>query len=274
MPLDAVADRLASRGGGEGDVRAILTDAAALCRRARLSAPAEAAFVEKPGITEPWRSDLGSLRLRSAELLETLASTDSAGATLGKPAENHEEFVAALRYAEALVRQEDVNEALGRLDAETAPMQTRLTGPDRKRVEDFLVYRNVRGRFETLDSLISLWERFVTRIEKTSQSYAYDDYTDRLVSRDSLEDAISLLSPLASGDVAHNVCSLDSRFAAATHEITAPLRTPDPWKPQAWWWFRVPRQIGDQFRSQLQGIAPAAAAEAFAEHSTPSLEQT
>jgi hypothetical protein len=267
MSLDAIESRLVSeRGptpaGARRDPKAILDRAAALVRDKSLLPPAEAAFLEKHGIAT---SELDQLRSLSERLLRTSISEASRSSVLPDPKHERRHYT-ALRYAEALVRQDEILDALSRVDSSNAPLQSGLTEPDRKRIDDFLIYRGTKGRFETLDSLTDVWERSVAWVEDKGESYTHDEFVDRLITRDSLEDALSLVSPAGREPLESRVRPLDQRFLHGTRAVSTSIRPPSPWRFQGWWWFRVPRRIGKSFQARLEHVAPAAAQEALTAH--------
>jgi hypothetical protein len=208
-------------------------------------------------------SELASVRSLSERVLDALITESPDPARLADPrCERARQN--ALRYAEALVRQEEVLEAVGRLDSSSAPLQAALTGRDRDRITDFLLYRNIQGRFETLDSLTNRWDHTVAWVEKRAESLTHDEYVDRLIGRDWLDDALSLLAPTGRAALEVHVRSYDDRFSRATNELSASIKPPSPWRYQRWWWFRVPPRMGEHFRTRLESVAPAAAQEALA----------
>ena len=115
------------------------------------------------------------------------------------------------------------------------------------------------GRFETLDSLMDQWERSVGWVEDDPESYDHEEFSDRLISRDSLEDALVLISPVSRQPLARGIEALDERFFAATDAVSTTVRPCSHWLPQRWWWFRVPQPIGKRFYDRLTEVAPAAA---------------
>jgi hypothetical protein len=242
------------------DVEAVLRETAALIGEKALLPPAQAALLGKPGV-EASVSELDAVRSLSERILRAYLAGPSDSSLQPDP-KGQKDHYAALRYAEALVRQEEVLEALSRLDSGTAPLYAGLTGADRKRVDEYLLYRNVRGRFETLDSLVDLWERSVVWADDSGESYTHDEYVDRLTSRDSLEEARSLVSPAARETLDRRVRPLDERFFDATRAVSDSISPCSPWRPQRWWWFRVPRVLGRHFQERLEHVAPAAATEA------------
>lgn len=270
MSLDAIENRLSfERARTQADIRrdvnSILAHAAALVREKSLQPPAEAAFVEKNNVAA---SELDSLRALSERLLRAWNSESSESSLVPDPKRERTHYT-ALRYAEAVVRQEEVLEALGRVAPSNAPMQSTLTGPDRERIDAFLLYRNTKGRFETLDSLADLWDRSVSWLEKKGETYIHDEWVDRLTGRDSLDDALALISPTNRDGLESRVRPLDGRFAAATLALSTSIRPRSPWRPQRWWWFRVPRRMGESFLARLEHVAPAAAQEALTPHKDP-----
>jgi hypothetical protein len=239
MPFDSVAKR-SSR-----DLLGILARAAALVRERDLLPPAQAAFLETPGVETP-PAELDALRSRSEQVLRAYLAGSG------------DSDYAALRYVEAILRQELILDELSSIDPNGAPLLARLSGMDRKRVDDYLLYRNVRGRFETLDSLVELWERTVDWVVERGDTYTHDEYVDRLTSRDSLAEAVSVLSPSSRAALDRRVTALDQRFLDATRAVSDSIRPRVPWRPQRWWWFRVPLVLGQHFQDRLaaQGFSP------------------
>ena len=151
-----------------------------------------------------------------------------------------------------------------------APLQTALPAQERNRIAEFLLYRNLKGNFETLDSMVAAWQRFAETLRNHPESLGHEEYDDWLTKRDSLEEALSLLSPGTRKDVEARVRRLDERFAGATRAVSTSIRPHSPWRPQRWWWFRVPRDMGESFRARLEHVAPAAAQETLPVHTEPS----
>lgn len=239
------------------DLKAIFVDARRALAEETLRPPALTAFLEKPRINDS-TFDLVDLRDRARELVsEAIILLEQPGreASTAVNRANEDAFsYAALRYAEALVRQEDVLEALGHVNRLTAPLHATLTGDDRRRLDDFLLYRNVKGRFETLDSLIDAWDRLVAGLARAPSSLTYDEFTDRLRSRDSLETAVAQVTPLARGPLVAAVAPLDRRYLEHTNAQASSIRRSAAWRVDPWWWFRVPRAPGSRFREQLAAV--------------------
>jgi hypothetical protein len=245
--LDELADRLATDPrmvrAGATDPTTILGDAAELVRNRLLLPPAQAAFVrDHPG------SDAFLDRLPTAA---TAALRDLL--TGGAPTKTNERAL-ALRYAAAVVDQQEILELLGEARAGQSSRHTMLSTPDRERLEAFLLYRNLNRPHHTLDSLIHTWERLIEEVEGDGAHHMYEEHVDRLTTRDSLETALSLLSGRSPIDPEIN--ALDARFLAATDAIAGSIDPPTPWEPQAWWWFRLPNRMGWQFRDYLEHALP------------------
>jgi hypothetical protein len=279
VPLARIPERASKRteGVSADEVRAVLADAAVLVRDGSLLLPAEAAFRAKsllppagplPGETPPVErshSDFGRLRSLAEQLLR--AYVESGGESSGFPDPEHiASHSAALQYAEALVLQQEVIDALGAAASDESSVHAALTKSDRSHIDELMLYWGVRGHaFTTLDGLIEAWHGFVGRVERTpGTSYDYEDFEVRLIDRDSLEDAISLLTPDGRGPLESRVRPLDERFLHVTRPVSSSIRPPLPWAPQRWWWYRVPSRLGEHFKHRLEHLAPAAAREALA----------
>jgi hypothetical protein len=274
VPLEAIPERISKQSEAHGpfsvqDLRGVLADVAAILQEKRLLPPAEAAFIEGFGAVlahaalsqetprlspqeaavslrsdprvRPTATDLDELKVLAERLLQAYLANDGGAPEVPSPRTSERHNV-ALQYAVALVRQEEIVETLKNVHRDTLPFQAALTGTDRDRIEDFLLYRNLMGRFETLDSLAGQWERSVVWVENDPESYGQEEFADRLISRDALEDALRLLSPISRQTLDSRIRRLDERFYAATRSASQSIRPSSPWKPQAWWWFRVPSE--------------------------------
>jgi hypothetical protein len=223
--------------GSRSEIERALSRAAALARDGKLLPPAEAAFLEKPRVGIDSSDGLGPATLRLLESQPSRASDLSGG-------EGEDKLVpyVAFRYAEALLRQEEVLEALSRVNELNAPVQAGLPDADRARLEEYLLFRNVRGRFETLDSLVGQWGRAVASLKARPDAWVADVYADWLHTRDSLEHALSVLSPETRNGIEGAVRGCDEAFLALTRTRATPFSTASPWRLRRWWWFREPAE--------------------------------
>jgi hypothetical protein len=284
---EAVAERVSNRYDQRvttDDVRSVLRYAAALMDDgASLLPPAKAAFVDHfQGVlafatltqskaqdafadasasfpsfrsARPSTEDLDRLRRLSHRVIRSYLG-DCSDFTAFPEAERPEQRSVALQYAEAVLRQAEVIARLNGL-GDDAPLQTALPIPDRNRIAEFLLYRNLRGHFETLDSLVAAWQRLVEALKDHPESVGYEEYDDWLTKRDSLEDALSLLSPGTRKDLEARVRQLDERFLEATHATPSVIKPASPWEPERWWWYRIPHRLGKHFQDRLDDLASA-----------------
>jgi hypothetical protein len=256
------------------DVRTALRQAADLVARERpLLPPAEAALVDGlPGVlifaamtrsgapvptadayaglkaTRPSAHDLESLHELSKRVLGALLQTERfAEEVQGIPPEQQS---LGLQYAEAVLRQAEVVTRLEKLGSD-APLQSGLADPERERVDAFLLYRNLRGRFQTLDSLVASWRRLARLLADRPQSLQFEEYCDWLVRRDDLEEILMLLSPTTRRDIERGIRDLDERFAQSTISTPVAVRRASPWSAQRWWWYRRPEPIAPDFLARL-----------------------
>jgi hypothetical protein len=282
VPLDAMPERIARRVGIEqplstADLHAALADAAQTANERALLPPAEAAFVDGFGgivaraaltsdkpltIREavagardgapirPSNAELEDLRALSKRLLGAYLADEVDSPDFPRPKEDESHGI-ALRYLEALLRQEEIVAKLGDLDPETSPLHCGPAQAERARIDDFLLYRGVTGQSKTLDSLIMDWQRFVERLESEPDRFVYEVYEDRLIRRDVLEDAIGLIDPHMRDCLERHVRPLDDRFFAATRAAAEPIGPRSPWKPRRWWWHRHPRRLHKNFVDRL-----------------------
>jgi hypothetical protein len=273
---------------GVGSETPALAEAAALLQDKRLLPPATAAFSdgfhavvalaalahEPPMLTpenarhlrhdpsvRPTAADLDDLRHLGQRLISSFLANDVDSPEFPRPRAIERHHI-ALQYAEAVLRQEEILEAFRDARAEDLPLQTGLSSAERSRVEDFLLYRNLMGRFETLDSLVDGWRRAVSGAEASAASIGHEDVSDHLMGRDSLAAVLDLISPPSRSLLDSPIRSLDMRFFAATRPVSSSIRPCSPWQPQDWWWFRVPSPMGEHFLDRLTVVAPAAADDA------------
>ena len=281
---DAVAERLSGRFDQRltaEDVRTVLRYAAALMDDgAALLPPAEAAFVDhfdgvlafatltqgKPrgragdasaslpvfGGSRPSAETLGRLRRLSRTVISAYLA-DTPELADAPSAKHPEQRSVALQYAEALLRQAEVIAGLNDV-GDDAPLQASLPAPDRNRISEFLLYRNLRGTFETLDTLVAAWQRLIEALEDHPESLIPEEYNNWLDKRDSLEDALSLLSPGARRDLEARVRRLDDRFLEGTDATQSTIKPTSPWTLQRWWWYRVPHRLDRRFQNRVENL--------------------
>lgn len=235
-------------------IETVVAHAAELTRKWRLLPPAEVGFLQEHRVEI---SELDTIRALASRLLDSLLDSDPV-----QQAESpDEDRRTAFHYAAALLKQERVLEALRGARSEAPTLDGALSGMDRRRVEDFLLSRSMSGPVSTLTRLVAIWRRLVGQIER-DDDMGYEDYEQGLIARDYLQDAVSLLSPDAPDGLEVQLRPLDQSFAAGTQSLTTSIREAASWEPRRWWWFRVPRPMGDSFRARLEHVAPNAEREA------------
>jgi hypothetical protein len=225
---------------GGSDVRAVIATAVSVVRARPLLPPAATAFLGRHPEAE---SLLEVLPEGAVEALEDyLAGADPKRADGGTKL--------ALRYAAATMQQEGVFRRFAEVKPESDPFHASLSDGDKARLEAYLLYLGIRGGpIRTLDSLIDAWSRLVDIMEHGDEHWMCEEHTNSLDGRDHLEIAMSLLTPTESQEVRAHVGTFDQRFFNATRPTPRSLRPHEPWQPQAWWWFRLPQQIGESFSS-------------------------
>jgi len=222
--------------------------------------PPAGAFEDEPGI-ELSVADLDHLRSLAGELIDSYLAAEDESSELPDPRHVAMQS-AALQYAEALVHQRDVLEELRRARLVDTSLHAQMTAADHRRVEQFLLFSGGK----TLDAWVDSWRGCVSWVEDDPELIVFESYEPRLGTRDGLEHALSLLTPTSRTFLESQLAPLDERFAHATREVSTSIRPPSPWKPQPWWWYRVPSRLGEHFKSRLEDLAPAAAREALAAH--------
>jgi hypothetical protein len=205
-----------------------------------------------PTSATPSASELDGVRRLSQKLIRTYLEGGNEPTNLPETGRPDRESV-ALQYAEAVLRQEEVIQRLQTL-GEGSPLQVALPEPDRERANEFLLYRNLRGPFETLDSLLTSWEQLVDALQDHAESVLYEEYDNWLTKRDSLEDALLVLSPASRKDLEVRVRVIDEGFVEVTQAVPTSVKPAAPWRPQRWWWYRVPARLDKHFQHRVDQL--------------------
>lgn len=274
-PLTETAERLSRyprTSVGREDVESAIRDALAALRNDALLPSVEAGFrgarfllprcVKReervpPTATVPCGQDLAELRAAAERLLEEYLTSGSVPADL-RDAELAPSGALAMQFARRLLLQKEGIQDLADAAADPASLHHDLTPSDRARVEASLLNRE---RFATLDELTADWRGLVESLATRPSSWLYEEYEDRLIRRDRLEDAVSLASPSSRTRIDSVLRPEDERFFEVTRGVGSSVATRDPWVPQRWWWFRVPAEPADAFLEMLDRRAPLVAAE-------------
>jgi hypothetical protein len=258
------------------DVRTVPVGAARRLRDVAMLPPVEAGFLRQtvwitPGVTveeaiahpRPLSaSDLPELRALAAERIEGYLAE---GRDLIDPSDPELTLwqSIALQFAAALVRQDETIAAMRKIAADPSSLEAQLTGTDRVRIDGLHLKGNDGWHLWTLDGSLHSWEHFVGGLLATRPELeVWEPYESHLQGRDGLEDIVSLLSPVGREPFEARLRPADERFLASTRGVSEPIRTPEPWEPRRWWWYRVPLRLGEHFAPRLWGLAPAAAREA------------
>lgn len=211
----------------------------------RLLPPARAAFLSMHEDAERPEAELAAAA--AAAIRERIK---------GGAADNDTDTALAFSYAAAVMRQQEVLEGLARVAADPTTRMAALPEPDRHRAEDVLLEAGMRSGTLTIDRQLDAWRRLVHRTEERPHSLTFEEHENWLYSRDILERAVTVIAPdVAAPVVADELAQLDRRFLESTRAAPYALRPPpDPWKPRAWWWYRLPPEPGRQFREYLEQI--------------------
>lgn len=110
-----------------------------------------------------------------------------------------------------------------------------------------------------LSGLVATWERAVAWVRDRPNTVDYDDFVNLLDQRDSLAAGLAGAGH-ASAPYERRVAALDASFKQATQPISASIdRRPRP--DAEWWRWRIPTQVGDEFRLTVSGLFPEVARE-------------
>jgi hypothetical protein len=248
-------------------VRAVLARASQLVQSQRLLPPTATGFVEhindlrRKGPAAPSLeidvSQVDGLRGAAERLLDEM----QARGEVAERASDRTDAFLALTYAEALVKQENLLELMAGAGRRSWLFAACAIGSDAKILRDYVLYMAARGWRAEPDVWRQHWERMARRMEQPRDSWLYEEHENWLDSRDAIEQAIALVSPATRQALRAEIRPLDERFLAATREVSGPIDESSPWRLRAWWWYRVPRTFGDDFRQRLEAVAPAVAAE-------------
>lgn len=236
-------------------VTAVVARAAALTRSERLLAPVEAVFLLRPGVDSAQLETIASL---AADILQSYL--DEAAADRADPIDGERRRL-VLNYAVAFMKQDAALQAIARARSSAPELDGALHGADRRRVEDYLLYRGVNGPRVTLENLTHGWTRLIEDLEADGLSLLYEEYENDLGGRDLLAGVLPLVSPRARLVLDAPLRPLDERFERATHALSIAHHSTSPWSPVAWWWYRVPRRRGESFDAYLSNFLPDIARE-------------
>lgn len=261
VSVDAAAARLGRPDGPvpASEVQAALAAAEELVRSVPLLSPCvswlrTAAFSPPLDDDRHRRFDVDAVREAALELLPRLREhTECTVADLVAGGELPSAAL-AVRYAEALVLQEDGRGHLDAAAADPASLHSHLSPADRA-VAETQMLRRLPVRL--LDDDVARWQKVVSW--SLDGSWTYDEHTNELDRRDRLEGVVGLLSPAAQPLLAP-LREADRAYDAKTVSVTVPIGDRRD-RPLAWWWHRVPSRLGARFHEQLAFASPKAFAQ-------------
>lgn len=126
-----------------------------------------------------------------------------------------------------------------------------LVSRERTLVEEFLSCRYPTALTASPERLLREWQRLVERVEHGYED-RYEEYTNELGVRDSLEDVISMVSPSSQDKIRAAVRPWDDRFDRATEFTHEPIFRLGRCEPRRWWWHRIPKDANDSFATQVE----------------------
>ena len=147
----------------------------------------------------------------------------------------------SLKYAEALMRQEEAVQRLQAVNPEEAPLHSSLQGLERERVEEFVAAAcSVGWRFIVLDKALESWERFSASIGEGG--WMREEFENALDGRDRLHWFRELIISDVRQTLDLRLDTADSRYLEATVETEraqyACGKRDGGWQ---WWWWRKPK---------------------------------
>lgn len=127
-----------------------------------------------------------------------------------------------------------------------------LSSEDIQMLEPILAELSQRsGRKQTLDRLLSRWERFVSKVEMGYRLSIYD-YTNDLSIRDFLQVILNDCPTDIHSRLHEWIESWDNRLILVTKQVEKPLLPPLGEEGLGWWWFQIPLHPGDELKKDLE----------------------
>ena len=102
----------------------------------------------------------------------------------------------------------------------------------------------------TLEYLLQRWQDFVVQIERGYEDSIYE-YTNDLSMRDLWEDLLRGVPQGLRQELSEWIRPWDERFYKATRGAERAI-LPGAREPLHWWWFRVPKRIGEELGADLR----------------------
>lgn len=258
----------ASRALTRDDFQAVISCALKHLSTSELRPPSLAAYVESLNGTLS-RDEALAARDRASSELTQLATRLQDGGSLSadepaysSPASTSLGVQAGILYAAFLVYEEWTDrgsDGWAKPDglSTTTALRAALSAEDLVLLRDFYTHRDALAMAyvpTTPESQLQSWSSLVVAIEGT-----YDrgqiDLVRELTNRNDLALAVSMLSPPSLNQVSRHIGTWDERYFAATIPATASIMgSRHRWQPAPWWWFRVPRNLIESLRVELDRL--------------------
>lgn len=128
-----------------------------------------------------------------------------------------------------------------------------FSAEDWRRIERFLTQLENRVGFRrSLEDLIRQWSDFVSEVEAGYENLYIEDYENDLCIRDILQKLIESLSPFGANALERLLKPIDNRFVRATMPVKRPLLPRISEETRGFWWYRVPKNPGEDLLRDLQ----------------------
>lgn len=195
-----------------------------------------------------WREHEAGAALLDEFLRSASAATQSVSRRDGRggPAEGYEDVWAALRFLEALVRQDEVAAEV-KACVRSEPLLAGLS----QRSERSLIDVAIRHGGLDVGRLVRNWRRATAWVKENAETLLLDEYVSYLGGRDLVGEVVKVLPPDQTR-IGELVEQVDAEFALATVEVENALRPPKAGNPPGWWWYRVPHFPSDGFLAALE----------------------
>jgi len=130
----------------------------------------------------------------------------------------------------------------------------RLTPEESDALNAVLQKLSARARHTlTLSGLLQRWQDFVLQIEQGYQDSIYE-YTNDLSVRDLLEEVLKEVPQTLQKELTQLIRPWDARFDNATKKTRRPVLPHIGQESLSWWWFRVPKHLGEELEADLRSL--------------------
>ena len=125
-----------------------------------------------------------------------------------------------------------------------------LTQEEQMAIEPILEELSEQARFNiSLERLLDKLRIFIKEVEN-GYDFSIYDYLNDLTIRDHVEKILRTAPSTLLEKLSREIQIVDQRFKDATVKLEKPLRKDN--KEVSWWWYRIPRNPGEELRDDLK----------------------